>query len=96
MSIDLTKQTQPIAQATLHRELNTPAKTGKMAQAQTQSTSAPTRVNVNPQIATLLNDESQDMDTARVAEAQHAIETGNYHIDSDKIARSLVSAIFNS
>lgn len=94
MSIDLTKQTQPVAPATLHRELSPPVKAEKQIQELTAS--GKTRVNINPQIQKIMADDTKDVDMARVSEAQRAIAAGDYSIDSDKIAQSLVSALFTS
>lgn len=96
MSIERTQQVSPAALPEIHQESLRRAGRGSVSQNTSSAAglSSGTKVSLGNQIEALKNDDSQDINTARLDNIKAALAAGDLPIDTDKIAASLARDIF--
>lgn len=91
--IDSTQPTNPISGTVNGQELRTRT-TSTEDQPATTSSESKSSVTVSALTKKIQNDDSRDIDHARVAELRAALEAGELPLEPGKIAQALVQDIF--
>ncbi|MGU3524247.1 flagellar biosynthesis anti-sigma factor FlgM [Enterobacteriaceae bacterium C23F] len=94
MSIDSTKPTAPVTALASNQEMRTrtaPQENSHLAAVEPQNK---TEVTLSTLTKRIQNDDSRDVDYARVAEIRAALEAGELPLDPEKIAGALVQDMF--
>ncbi|WP_343553690.1 flagellar biosynthesis anti-sigma factor FlgM [Pantoea sp.] len=92
--IDSTQPTQPIGPVT-SQDLRART-TAKESQAQESQSDSKSSVTLSTLTKKIQNDDSRDVDYARVAEMRAALAAGELPLEPTKIARALVQDMFES
>lgn len=95
MSIDRTQSPLPVSLINVRRDLNTAVKGGSpKASAAANGKDSGTRVKFSHIAQQIQADSTEDIDFQRIEKLRSAIESNEYTIDSDLIARNLVNDMF--
>ena len=94
MSIESTQPTAPVNALASGQELRSRAATQETSPAAPGVPENKTEVTVSALTRRIQNDDSRDVDHARVAEIRAALEAGELPLEPEKIARALVQDMF--
>jgi Negative regulator of flagellin synthesis (anti-sigma28 factor) len=94
MSIESTQPTTPVTALASNQEMRTRTPAQQSATEAAAASESKTEVTLSALTKRIQNDDSRDVDYARVAEIRAALEAGELPLDPEKIAGALVQDMF--
>lgn len=96
MSIDRTRQPQPVLSSTAQQNIRTRQKSSAVVEVHgTQEENSGTKIKLSRSLQQLKVDDSRDVNSERLTEIKAKMDDGTLELDSDKIASALMRDIID-